>query len=67
MFMNDKKRRCYHLLFLLIALLPLKLSKNISICNMNHATNLINHHINQNGKNKKYINNLSINQPPRYE
>ena len=62
-----QKRRCHHLLFLLIALLPLKLSKNISTCSMNHATNLINHHINQKGKNRKYINNLNINQSPLCE
>lgn len=60
-----QKRRCYHLL-LLIILFPLKLSKQISNQLIKKKTNFINHQINQNGKNRKYINNLNINQPPRY-
>lgn len=49
----------YHLLRLII-LLPLKLTKQTSSQAMKKKTNLINHHINQKGKNRKYINNLNI-------
>lgn len=59
-----QKRRCYHLLF--IILLPLKLNKQISSQPIKHKTNLINHQISHNGKKHKYINNLNINRPPRY-